>query len=395
MKRVRESVSSTQVPWPDRLRTSWDATGLPRDMWRLIVEGYMGPDTTARLALSRVNVALYAAYGGLDKLFDHVFKTGDQERVRTARRVAAAVETFFHPLRLAVLTEGGFDDSRSLVDRVYGELETAELRLLQLFAGTDPELPTNPVLAGGLARALFLRACRKAGLPVAPALLDTYGDSDIWLMRSQHARNGWSDYWPLTRRLFQDALVDDGEGTLKEVLRTVPAGNEWSDRPIQLILPHHGTNEDMEEFVRVLLTTFDFTACQVALTGRWWMPGEGALTMTPLFVYSALSGHMTQGRERPRAVPFPFTQLKPTEHSFSWVGPSPKKVDPVEKARLLRRFFKYLALGYTYPELSVYQLAWQRRIFEGPDVQRALTPVTKIPDSADYPFDIKHVFTLN
>jgi hypothetical protein len=359
-------------------------------MWQLLVDDYFGMDTSVRLALGRVNVALYAAYGGLDTLFDHVFKTGDQERIRKARHVAASGDTFFHPLRLAVLTNGEYDDSVSLYERTLAELDRAEPRLRGLFTGLDPEPPMAPLLAGGLVRALFLRAGRKAGLPIARALVDTYGDADVWLWR--HPETAWSEWATLLFRLFGQERGEVDTRWHNEVLRTAPAGGNWSDRPIQLILPFHGqSSPDLSSFIRLVLTTFDFTACQVGLGGRWWAD-DGALCMTPLFAYSILSGHMTQGRDRMRVVPFPFKFLGAGE-PVGWSQP-PRAVDPVDKARLLRRFFKYLALGYTYPELSAHELALQRRIFEGPDVQRDLAPVKAAQDSADYPFDLKHVFTL-
>jgi hypothetical protein len=357
MKRTKEP--SLSPNWNKRLLSSWEASHIPLDTWK-IIHSLLGNDLCSVLALGRVNLALYTAFGGFEKHVDFAVARGYDEIIERARRSTLKGETLLHSLKWAVLTHGEYDDSLSLFQQLTFELDRAEPNVRPILATLDLTSTPLPVLAGGFIRVLMLRFLRRVGVKTPVEISERYSDIDIWINSECIARDEQLEQFlasfikePETARLQGSTPV-----------RTF-CENKWSEKPVQFILIGLPQNGGARSFVERLLYYFDFTCCQVAVTFREWDIGE--VTLTPAFLYSLMTGCMFEGRSRPE-LPYPF-RAPGLENDPSYYGAT---VTIKDKARLLSRFFKFKALGYQDPTLSNYDVAHMERIFDSSRVQSVL-----------------------
>jgi hypothetical protein len=364
MKRTHEESPSPN--WNNRLVASWQGSHLPPDTWKIIYD-LIGDDLRSILAIERVNLALYTAFGGFEKIIDFALARGRDDLIDRARRVSLDGETLLHSLKWTVLTHGEYDDSRSLFQQLALEMDRLEPNIRTRLASLDLANIPALVFAGGFVRVLMLCFLRRVGIKTPAGISEYYSDIDIWISLEIH-----DDQSRRPDELIASLVESEDEQPSSS--NSVPVmtiqKNRWSKSPIQCISLGLHTNGSMLTFQQQLLYYFDFTCCQVAVTFREWDIGQ--VTLTPAFLYSLMTGSMFEGHPW-RELPYPFRTC--TEDMA---------ISMKDQARLLLRFFKCMGLGYRDPTLSQYDVAHMERIFNSTNVQSALRSMRD--DTTDYLF---------
>ncbi len=361
MKRTRQPTSS-QVTWTNRLVLSFEETHMPQDMWKLVHAEL--DDIRDVLALGCVNVALYAAFGGVKNLIDYALIHGYHETITRARDPVRG-DDLFHPLQWTVLTNGEHDDSLSLTQKLAFEMDIVEPKLRGGIAGMEVRL------AGGFIRALMLRVLRRAGVATPASLSEDYTDIDAW----------FQDIGVIPQQTYHQLLHSIGKidvaKNANDPVQTIRE-NTWSEKPVQCILAHLFSSYGSLIHGLDIVSCFDFTCSQAGVT---FTQGEmTGVVVTPGFMYSLLTGCMFEAHPRPH-LPYPCTTIAVPE----WQVNAPmRRVSPKDKARLLSRFFKLMRLGYRDPTLSAFDVACMDRLFRSAEVQDILKQIAN--DPTDYLF---------
>lgn len=362
MKRFREP--DIVVPWPVRLRESWDSMPLPRDMWRTIIVELVD-DLPAVLALGRVNLALYATLGGFEHMLKFILTHGHEAAMDRSRRAVVNGNMLLHPLKWACWTEGNYVPDAPLFQQVAAEMDRAEPGIRRNWIDTEPV----PVIAGGFVRVLMLRLLRRAGVTTPPQLSEHYGDIDVWF---EAKTDSVQPYIPLMTQIAPRTVLTE-EKTEQHTIYTFPR-NEWSARTqVQCILTH--LDAAGRSYAECVLYYFDFTPCQVGVILRTC--GDGEVVLTPAFLYSLLTGRMFIG---PRLLPLPGCRWPFDSREWGLCD----HIQLKQRARLLRRFSKYMHLGYTDALLSAYDVARMTRLLTSASTQEILGKMAL--DDIDYMF---------
>jgi hypothetical protein len=337
------------------LSTTYSLLCLPVDIWKVICTNN---DVQTHIAISKLCKSMYALFGGVVEILTHAIKIQDCAVVQRSSRCAHSMETFLHPLRWALFTQG-FQQDMSPTQLVTQEL--ARFNLLQTYFANTSEASKQAwamdraIVAGGFVRAIFIRMFRLIHR-CAPNLTDEACDIDIFIRK----RSGLQP-WKL---LLSDAMVTRSQNIVQTGLNndafakqqdhnilTIINPNQWSQTlPIQVIEPQGGIIRSIRfGLLAECINGFDFTCTQVAIYGdHWWKHPK--VMMTPAFLYSLCTGKMFLNYAK--RVEWPFQNLE-TSLCFQETRANPGKVVTLtQKLSIVNRFFKYRERGYTDLQLS-------------------------------------------